>query len=141
MMEKVTPSQPWPKDRSANGTSASVGQAERIMWSNSRDWPGWIRRSLRGAEELPIHAQGRIFVVGAGVGEDRFKIVVGHFEICWGGLFAVDNGWNGPMGADAFYGIATAFDARMGEEFNLLGHNVDDLDFLTSKSELTDLSS
>jgi len=32
---------------------------------NSRDWPGWMRRSLRGAEELPIHAQGRIFLVGA----------------------------------------------------------------------------
>jgi hypothetical protein len=30
--------------------------------SNSRDWPGWMRRSLRGAEELPIHAQGRIFL-------------------------------------------------------------------------------
>jgi hypothetical protein len=30
------------KDKSANGTSASV-------------WPGWMRRSLRGAEELPVH--------------------------------------------------------------------------------------
>ncbi len=32
---------------------------------NSRDWPGWMRRSLRGAEELRIHAQGRVFLVGA----------------------------------------------------------------------------
>jgi hypothetical protein len=34
------------KNRSANGTSASVGRAERITRSNSRDWPGWMRRSL-----------------------------------------------------------------------------------------------
>jgi hypothetical protein len=27
--------------------------------------PGWMRRSLRGAEELPIHAQGQIFLVGS----------------------------------------------------------------------------
>jgi hypothetical protein len=53
------------KDRSANGTSASVGRSARTMRSNSRDWPGWMRRSLRGAEELPIHAQGRVFLVGA----------------------------------------------------------------------------
>jgi len=53
------------KDRSANGTSASVGRAARTMRSNSRGWPGWMRRSLRGAEELPTHAQGRVFLVGA----------------------------------------------------------------------------
>jgi hypothetical protein len=53
------------KDRSANGTSASVGRAARTMRSNSRDWPGWMRRSLRGAEGLPIHAQGRVFLVGS----------------------------------------------------------------------------
>jgi hypothetical protein len=53
------------KNRSANGTSARVGRAARSMRSNSRDWPGWMRRSLRGAEEPPIHAQGRIFLVGA----------------------------------------------------------------------------
>jgi len=52
-------------DRSANGTSASVGRAARTMRSNSRDWPGWMRRSLRGAEELPIHAQSRVFLVGS----------------------------------------------------------------------------
>jgi len=33
--------------------------------SNRRDWLGWMRRSLRGAEEFPIHAQGRVFLVGA----------------------------------------------------------------------------
>jgi hypothetical protein len=27
--------------------------------------PGWMRRSLRGAEELPILAQGQIFLVGS----------------------------------------------------------------------------
>ena len=53
-----------PKDRSANGTSASVGRAGRIMRSNSRDWSGWMRPDRGGAEELPIHAQGRIFLVG-----------------------------------------------------------------------------
>jgi len=53
------------KDRSANGTSASDGRAARTMRSTSRDWPGWMRRSLRGAEELPTHAQGRVFLVGA----------------------------------------------------------------------------
>jgi hypothetical protein len=66
-------------------------------------------------------------VLTDGVGEERFKIAVG--------------GWNGPTGADAFDGIATTFDAGTGGEFNLLGHNVDYLDFLTSKSELTDSSS
>jgi len=30
------------KDRSADGTSASVGRAGRITRSNNRDWPGWI---------------------------------------------------------------------------------------------------
>jgi hypothetical protein len=49
------------KERSANGTWASVGRAARTMRSNSRDWPGWMRRSLRGAEEPPTHAQGRLF--------------------------------------------------------------------------------
>jgi hypothetical protein len=29
------------EDRSAHGTSASVGRAERITRGNSRDWPGW----------------------------------------------------------------------------------------------------
>jgi len=53
------------KGRSANGTSTSVGRAARTMRSNRRDWPGWMRRSLRGAEELPIHAQSRICLVGA----------------------------------------------------------------------------
>jgi hypothetical protein len=53
------------KNRSANGTSASVGRLGRTMRSNSRDRPGWMRRSLRGAAELPIHAQGRVFLVGA----------------------------------------------------------------------------
>jgi len=53
------------KDRSANGTSASDGRAGRTMRSNSRDWPGWMRRSLRGAEELSIHAKGWVFLVNA----------------------------------------------------------------------------
>jgi hypothetical protein len=45
------------KDRSANGTSASVGRAARTMRSNSRDWPDWMRRSLRGAEGLPYRCR------------------------------------------------------------------------------------
>ena len=50
----------YPKDRSANGTSANDG----------RGLSGWMRLSLGNAEELPlhvqgIHAQGRIFAVGA----------------------------------------------------------------------------
>ena len=53
------------KDRSANGTSASIGRAERIMRSNSRGWSGSMRSSRGGAEELPTHAQGRIFRVVA----------------------------------------------------------------------------
>ena len=53
------------KNRSAKGPSASVGRAERIPRSDSRDWPGWIRPSPGGSEELPSHAQGRIFRVGA----------------------------------------------------------------------------
>ncbi|MCE9631867.1 MAG: FAD-dependent oxidoreductase [Planctomycetia bacterium] len=44
---------------------ASVGRAERITRSNSRGWSGWMRPSLGGAEELPSHAQGRIFHVDA----------------------------------------------------------------------------
>jgi hypothetical protein len=42
------------KDRSANGTSTSVGRAERTMRSTSRGWSGWMRSSLGGAEELPF---------------------------------------------------------------------------------------
>lgn len=53
------------KDRSANGTSARVGLAGRIMRSNRRSWLGRMRPDRGGAAELPIHAQGRIFVVGA----------------------------------------------------------------------------
>jgi hypothetical protein len=47
---------PNPKDRSANCTSASDGRAARTMRSTIRDWPGWMRRSLRGAEER--HSSG-----------------------------------------------------------------------------------
>ena len=53
------------KDRSANGTSASVGLAGRIMRSNHRSWLGRMRPDRGGAAELPIHAQGRICLVGA----------------------------------------------------------------------------
>ena len=53
------------KDRSANGTSASVGRAARTMRSNRRSCSDWMRPDRGGAEELPIHAQGRIFLVGA----------------------------------------------------------------------------
>ena len=55
------------KDGLANGFSASVGRAGWIMSSNSRDWPGWMRRSLRGAEELPLHAQDRMLLFHARV--------------------------------------------------------------------------
>jgi len=54
-----------PKDRSANGTSASDGGAGRIMRSNRRSWLGRMRPDRGGAAELPIHAQGRISLVGA----------------------------------------------------------------------------
>ena len=44
---------PWTprrrKDRSANGTSASVGRAGRIMRSNRRSWSGWMRPDRGGA--------------------------------------------------------------------------------------------
>ena len=53
------------KDRSANGTSASVGLAGRIMSSNRRSWLGRMRPDRGGAAELPIHAQGRICLVSA----------------------------------------------------------------------------
>jgi hypothetical protein len=53
------------KDRSANGTSASVGRAGRIMRSNRRSWLGRMRPDRGGAAELPIHAQGRICLVGS----------------------------------------------------------------------------
>jgi hypothetical protein len=53
------------KDRSANGTSASDGRAGRIMRSNRRNRSGWMRPDRGGAAELPIHAQGRICLVGA----------------------------------------------------------------------------
>jgi len=59
------PAEPREKDRSANGTSASVGRAARTMRSNSRDWPGLMRPDRGGAELLPVHAQGRICLVGA----------------------------------------------------------------------------
>jgi len=35
------------------------------MKSNRRSSSGWMRRSLRGAEELPTHARGRVFLVNA----------------------------------------------------------------------------
>lgn len=41
------------KDRSANGTSASIGRAERITRSNGRGWSGWMWPQLVGAEEFP----------------------------------------------------------------------------------------
>ena len=53
------------KDRSANGTSASDGRAGRITRSNSRSWSGWMRPDRGGAEVLPVHAQGRIGLVGS----------------------------------------------------------------------------
>ncbi len=53
------------KDGSANGTSASVGRVGRMMRSSRRDRSGWMRPDRAGAEELPIHAQGRIFLVNA----------------------------------------------------------------------------
>jgi hypothetical protein len=53
------------EDRSANGPSASVGLAGRIMRSKIRDRSGWIRPDCGGACELPIRTQGRIFLVGA----------------------------------------------------------------------------
>ena len=53
------------EDRSANGTSASVGQAGRIMRSNRRSWSRWMRPARRGAEELPTRAQGRAVLVGS----------------------------------------------------------------------------
>jgi hypothetical protein len=52
-------------DSPADGTSASVGRGGRIMRSNRRDWSGLMRPDRRGAEEPPIHAQGRIFLVNA----------------------------------------------------------------------------
>jgi hypothetical protein len=54
-----------PKDRSANGASAGVDRAGRIMRSNSRDRSGWMRPDRGGGEELLIYAQGHIFLVGA----------------------------------------------------------------------------
>ena len=80
-------------------------------------------------------------VFADGVGEERFDLAVGDFEVRGRQFVAVDDGGNGTAGADAFDGIATAFGAGTRGEFNLLGHNVDYLDFLTSKSELTDSSS
>jgi hypothetical protein len=53
------------KDRSANGTSANVGRVGRIMRSNRRSWLGRMRPDRGGAAELPIHAQGQIFLVGS----------------------------------------------------------------------------
>jgi predicted RNA binding protein YcfA (HicA-like mRNA interferase family) len=53
------------KDRSANGTSASDGRAGRITRSNSRNRSVWMRPDGGGAEVLPVHAQGRICLVGA----------------------------------------------------------------------------
>jgi hypothetical protein len=53
------------KDRSANGTSASVGRAGWIMRSSRRSWLGRMRPDRGGAAVLPIHAQGRICLVGA----------------------------------------------------------------------------
>jgi hypothetical protein len=53
------------QDRSANGTSASVGRAGRITRSTIRNWSGWMRPDRGGAEVLPVHAQGRICIIGA----------------------------------------------------------------------------
>jgi hypothetical protein len=53
------------KDRSANGTSASVGRAGRIMRSSRRSWLGRMRPDRGGAAVLPVHAQGRICLVGS----------------------------------------------------------------------------
>jgi len=53
------------RDRSADGTSASDGRAGRITRSYRRSWSGRMRPDRGGAAELPIHAQGRIFPLGA----------------------------------------------------------------------------
>ena len=47
------------------GTSASVCRVGPIMRNSSRGRSGWMRSDRGGAEELPIHAQGRIFLVGS----------------------------------------------------------------------------
>ncbi|MFM9016070.1 MAG: sulfatase-like hydrolase/transferase [Verrucomicrobiota bacterium] len=61
----------YPKDRSANGTSASVGLAGRIMRSNRRSWLGRMRPDRGGAAEFPIHVQGRICLVGSSPFKNR----------------------------------------------------------------------
>lgn len=48
-----------------DGTSARVGRAERITRSNCQSWSVWMPPDRGGVEKLPIHAQGRIFLVGA----------------------------------------------------------------------------
>jgi len=68
------------KDRSANGTSASVGRAGRIMGSNSRDQSSGKRPDVGGVEELSIHAQGR-FVSSAQTGLEA-ALLAGRPHYC-----------------------------------------------------------
>ena len=56
------------------------------------------------------------------VGEEDFQFAVRNFEICRRRVVTVDDGWDGSAGADALDGIAAAFGAGTGCEFNLLGH-------------------
>jgi hypothetical protein len=38
------------------------------MRSSRQSWSGWMRPDRGGAEVLPVHAQGRIFLLGAQAG-------------------------------------------------------------------------
>ena len=64
-------------------------------------------------------------VLADGMGKENFEFAVRDFEVCWRPVMAVDDGWNGSARADGFDGIAAAFGAGTGCEFNLLGHICD----------------
>ena len=90
--------------------------AERVAlhFLDERELAGFIRAVLDFQIDEDVFSNG--------VGEEDFQFAVRDFEICRRPVVTVDDGWDGSAGADALDGIAAAFGAGTGCEFNLLGH-------------------
>ena len=90
--------------------------AERVAlhFLDERELAGFVRAVLDFQIDEDVFSNG--------VGEEDFQFAVRDFEICRRRVVAVDDGWNGSAGTDALDGIAAAFGAGTGCEFDLLGH-------------------
>ena len=90
--------------------------AERVAlhFLDERELAGFVRAVLDFQIDEDVFSNG--------VGEEDFQFAVRDFEICRRRVVTVDDGWDGSAGANALDGIAAAFGAGTGCEFNLLGH-------------------